>query len=53
MREALHDLQFVGAGHAGAGRLRLGLDLQLEDFFLLAAEQRQDAVRRQLVQRLR
>ena len=32
--------------------LRFGLQLQIEDLFLLAAEQRQDAVRRQFVQRL-
>ena len=32
--------------------MRVGLNLQLEDLFLLAAEHRQNAVRRQLVQRL-
>ena len=39
-------------GHAGDRRLRVGQDLQIEDLFLLAAEHREDAVRRQLVQRL-
>ncbi len=55
MREALHDLQFVGGSARSrrrAGGLRVGLHLQFEDLFLLAAEHRQDAVRRQLVQRL-
>ena len=50
--EPLHDLEFVGAGHAYGRSLRLRLNLQVENFFLLAAEQRQDPVRRQLVQRL-
>ena len=50
-RKTLHDLQLVGAGHAGGRGVCLGLDLQVENLFLLAAEHRQDAVRRQLVQR--
>ncbi len=50
--EPLHDLEFVGARHAG-GRRFLGLDLQVEDLLLLAAKHREDAVRGQLGQRLR
>ena len=48
--KALHDLQFIGAGNAGHRNIRLGHHLQLEDFFLLAPEQRENAVRRQLVE---
>ena len=40
------------AGVAAGRRDRLGQDLQIEDLFLLAAEHRQDAMRRQLGQRL-
>src|SRR5205814_1264314 len=46
--EAVHDAQFV---RIAAGRCRRGafwLDDEVEDFLLLAAEQRQDAMRRQL-----
>ena len=50
--EALHDLQLLRTGNAGGRNLRVGLDLQIEDLFLLAAEHRQNAVRRQFVQRL-
>ena len=50
--EAVHDLQLVGAGRCWRRRRRLRLDGEVEDLLLLAAEQRQDAVRRQLVQRL-
>ena len=49
-RKALHDLQFIRAGHAGHRNIRLGHHLQLEDFFLLAPKQRENAVRRQLVE---
>ena len=49
-RKALHDLQFIGAGNAGHRNIRLGHHLQLEDFFLLAPKQRENAVRRQLVE---
>ena len=53
--KALHDLQLIRARRAGAGRgrLRIRHDLQFEDFLLLAAEHRENAVRRQLAQRLR
>ncbi len=52
-RKAVHDPQLVEAGHADRRRLGLRLDGEVEDLFLLATEQRQDAVRRQLRQRLR
>src|SRR5215472_16383217 len=50
--EALHDLQLIGRGNARRRRLRFRLYLQVEDLFLLATEQREDAVRWQFVQRL-
>jgi len=48
----MHDLQLVGSGHASGRCLRLRLNLQVEDFLLLAAEHREDTMRWQLVQRL-
>ncbi|MGY3191937.1 hypothetical protein ACVIWU_001303 [Bradyrhizobium sp. USDA 4509] len=51
-RKAVHDLELVEAGLAYDRLLRLRLDGEVEDLFLLAAEQRQDAMRRQLRQRL-
>ena len=44
----VHDLELVGVGHARRGGHRLVFELQAQHVFLLAAEQRQDAVRRQL-----
>ena len=46
--EAMHDLKFVGAQHALRRRRRRVLELQAQHFFLLATEERQDAVRWQL-----
>ncbi|MGY2938817.1 hypothetical protein ACVWZ6_008419 [Bradyrhizobium sp. GM6.1] len=50
--EPLHDLQFIDARHAGRRWFGLGLDLEIEDFFFLAAEHCEDSVRGQLGQRL-
>ena len=52
MPKPLHDLQLVGAGPPAVGGSAVGLHLEIEDLLLLAAEQREDAVRRQLGQRL-
>src|SRR5205814_9639033 len=46
--EAVHDAQFVGAGTGLRCRGAFWLDGEVEDLLLLAAEQGQDAMRRQL-----
>ncbi len=51
-REAMHDFQFVGARHARRRRLGFAFELQAQYVFLLAAEQRENTMRRQLAQRL-
>src|SRR5438128_935804 len=46
--EAVRDAQFVGLAAGLRSRKALRLDGEVEDLLLLAAEQRQDAMRRQL-----
>ena len=50
--KALHDLALIGAGGARRHGFSIRLDLQLKHLFLFAAEHREDAVGRQLGQRL-